>query len=172
MEVSGSKANIIPMFQPFKKLCKDMHWLLPEEVIGNARRCAYSKPSPVQKYAIVVNVVRRDVMCCAHTGSGKSAALLIPVIGRMVFDHHNFAGNVDTPLERKYRRDHWVDDCICPVSPKDLIWMNTLCTSMGGAGETRTECFLKTWDYEKRNWVKQIPATRARILVPFSYLQD
>lgn len=54
--------------------------LLAENVI----RCRYTKPTPVQKYGIPVVVKGRDLMACAQTGSGKTAAYLIPAINYML----------------------------------------------------------------------------------------
>ena len=38
----------------------------------NVKRVNYTKPTPVQKYAIPVVLGGRDVMACAQTGSGKT----------------------------------------------------------------------------------------------------
>lgn len=53
---------------------------LPESLSATIERCGYSTPTPVQKYAIPAVVQGTDVMVTAQTGSGKTAAFLIPII--------------------------------------------------------------------------------------------
>ncbi|NP_001347914.1 putative DEAD-box ATP-dependent RNA helicase family protein isoform X1 [Zea mays] len=53
---------------------------LGDALNDNIRRCKYVKPTPVQRYAIPISIAGRDLMACAQTGSGKTAAFCFPII--------------------------------------------------------------------------------------------
>lgn len=56
---------------------------LTDIIRNNISLARYDKPTPVQKYAIPIIIGRRDVMACAQTGSGKTAAFLVPIMNQM-----------------------------------------------------------------------------------------
>ncbi|CAM6090366.1 unnamed protein product [Calypogeia fissa] len=72
VETSGE--NVPPPVNTFAEI--DLGNALNE----NIRRCKYVKPTPVQRHAIPISLGGRDLMACAQTGSGKTAAFCFPII--------------------------------------------------------------------------------------------
>ncbi len=48
----------------------------------------YEKPTPIQEQAIPVILENRDVIACAQTGTGKTAAYILPVLHKIIHTDH------------------------------------------------------------------------------------
>lgn len=82
IEISGTNApNQIKTF-------KDSG--LRSLILQNINKCNFIKPTPVQRAAIPIVMAGRDLMACAQTGSGKTAAFLLPVIHNLLTENLNF----------------------------------------------------------------------------------
>ena len=53
---------------------------------SNIQMANYTAPTPVQKNSIPVILKNRDLMACAQTGSGKTAAFLVPILNKLFED--------------------------------------------------------------------------------------
>ncbi|KAH8383802.1 hypothetical protein KR009_010621 [Drosophila setifemur] len=62
---------------------------LTEIIRNNVNLARYDKPTPVQKHAIPIIISGRDLMACAQTGSGKTAAFLVPILNQMYEHGHS-----------------------------------------------------------------------------------
>ncbi|PRQ35700.1 putative RNA helicase [Rosa chinensis] len=72
VETSGD--NVPPPVNTFAEID------LGDALNKNIQRCKYVKPTPVQRHAIPISLGGRDLMACAQTGSGKTAAFCFPII--------------------------------------------------------------------------------------------
>jgi ATP-dependent RNA helicase RhlE len=56
---------------------------LSAESLGAVRRARFASPTPIQAQAIPPALAGRDVIGCAATGTGKTAAYLLPLVERL-----------------------------------------------------------------------------------------
>ena len=105
--------------------------LLLEETIKLA---PFSKPTPVQRYSIPIVINGRDIMACAQTGSGKTAAFLFPVLSNM-FDQG--PSLIPDNMKHSYSRK---------VFPTAIVLAPTR--------ELATQIFEESKKFSYRSWVK------------------
>ncbi|NXH15714.1 DDX59 helicase, partial [Bucco capensis] len=60
------------------------HCGFPETLNHNLKSCGYEVPTPIQMQMIPVGLLGRDIVASADTGSGKTAAFLLPVIMKVL----------------------------------------------------------------------------------------
>ncbi len=57
---------------------------LSPEVVSSLEAAGYARPTPVQAQAVPAALAGRDILCRSKTGTGKTAAFLLPMIEKMV----------------------------------------------------------------------------------------
>ncbi|KAG0205232.1 hypothetical protein BGX28_003093 [Mortierella sp. GBA30] len=54
-------------------------------VAENIKRMEYKDPTPIQKHGTPLIMAGYDLLACAQTGSGKTAAFLVPILSKLLF---------------------------------------------------------------------------------------
>ncbi|HYB53457.1 MAG TPA: DEAD/DEAH box helicase [Thermoanaerobaculia bacterium] len=57
---------------------------LHPDLLKGVREMGFHRPTPIQRDAIPAALEGRDVLACAMTGSGKTAAFLLPILNRLM----------------------------------------------------------------------------------------
>ncbi|VDD77742.1 unnamed protein product [Mesocestoides corti] len=98
VNVTGPDADSFEPIQTYNDLS------LTSIMRDNITCAQYSRPTPVQKYAIPIISAGRDLMACAQTGSGKTAAFLIPILNLM-FEQgpgHSITASYETNRRKQF----------------------------------------------------------------------
>ena len=57
---------------------------LHPNLLRAVKELGFARPTPVQAEAIPPALALRDVLACAQTGSGKTAAFLLPIVHHLM----------------------------------------------------------------------------------------
>jgi len=57
---------------------------LDEKLVDGLTAMGYSKPTPIQEQAIPLILDNHDMIACAQTGTGKTAAYILPVLNKII----------------------------------------------------------------------------------------
>ena len=64
----------------FQSLQETYRHQMPSRLLDSLMESGFLSPSPVQMQTVPLLLEGRDVLCCAPTGSGKTAAFLLPIL--------------------------------------------------------------------------------------------
>eukprot|EP01136_Pigoraptor_vietnamica_P021600 Opistho-1_new@71916 len=87
---------------------------LGDLIFENIKLARYTTPTPVQKYSIPIVGTGRDLMACAQTGSGKTAAFLVPILSQL------FKEGPPPPPPRYNRRVKQYPDALVLAPTREL----------------------------------------------------
>ena len=62
---------------------------LSDDIFRGVMRMGYKVPTPVQRKALPVCLLGGDVVCMARTGSGKTAAFVVPMLEKLLSSPNN-----------------------------------------------------------------------------------
>ena len=58
---------------------------LKEPILSAVSKAKYETPSPIQEKAIPVMLEGKDIVACAQTGTGKTAAFALPILNKLEY---------------------------------------------------------------------------------------
>ena len=67
------------------------NWELAKPILDALQQQGYVSPTPIQQKAIPVILENKDVLGCAQTGTGKTAAFVIPLLQQIYSKRNNAA---------------------------------------------------------------------------------
>ena len=113
IQVDGDDVTEHPIMS-FTEL-KSRFQLEPPCILDNLLRAGWTAPTLVQSEAIPIMLARRDVICCAPTGSGKTAAFVLPMVASMKNTHieHAPRGLIIVPTRELAQQVHRVVEQLC-----------------------------------------------------------
>lgn len=103
---------------------------------AQARRCEslnFSEPTPIQKQAIPIILEGSDLIACAETGTGKTAAFLLPTIEKIIEQHKPGVRVLVIAPTRELVLQ--IETAFKQLAPKKFA-----CVSLIGGANIKTQC--------------------------------
>src|SRR6185295_18266099 len=76
-----------PSLQAFAPIMEGMPFTalkLHPSLVKSTKELGFPRPTPIQAEAIPPALLGRDVLACAQTGSGKTAAFILPIVHNLM----------------------------------------------------------------------------------------
>lgn len=106
---------------------------LSEALVRRCESLNISEPTPIQKQAIPIAIKGSDLIACAETGTGKTAAFLLPVIEKISEQHKpGIRVLVIAPTRELVLQ---IETAFKQFAPKKLA-----CVSLIGGASMRMQC--------------------------------
>jgi len=64
---------------------------LDSRLEAGINKAGYSEPTPIQRKVITLAMSGEDLIGTAQTGTGKTAAFVLPILHKLLVDHHKYA---------------------------------------------------------------------------------
>jgi ATP-dependent RNA helicase RhlE len=77
-------ATALAETKPYEATHRFVDFGLDERIVANLTRRGYEVPTPIQDQTIKPGIEGRDILGLANTGTGKTAAFLLPIIHRIL----------------------------------------------------------------------------------------
>jgi superfamily II DNA/RNA helicase len=95
---------------------------LHSSILKALTEAGYTKPTPVQEQAVPAAMQNRDLLVSSQTGSGKTAAFMLPALHKFAEAEQNFQPGAKTPnQERQSARSRGERPRFQPAQPKMLV---------------------------------------------------
>ena len=115
---------------------------LCDSLLEGLQAMNFKEATPVQEQAIPVILEKKDVIACAQTGTGKTAAFLLPLLNNLQTDEHD-EGKINAIIMAPTRElAQQIDQQmrVSPTSHRSLQW-----PSMAGTTAKHGACRKKDY---------------------------